>query len=175
MTDEPNKIIPLATLDDLTAGTINAVLMQEDDSEVRMQLKMLSAFKILEIQHAVPLPPPVVSHPGKNGELIYNWNDAQYLRDRDVVFIRRNLLVLAHMIQQPAIPGNNHEEKASWLADNLKPVLQDQLVRLFRDITSKGEARIQSRAETFQPNGSGTVENLPPDGVDNHAVERLAG
>lgn len=166
--------IPFASLDDLTIATIDAVIELEDGQEMRVLLKPLSSFKTVEIQNTIPLPIPPVSHPGKNGEMIYNWQDTEYLRQRDITFVRRNMLVLAHCIEQPAIPGNTPMERLEWMETKLRPVVQDQLVRLFRTITSKGEARIYSRAETFHSDGITNAESLPPDGVNAPPVANVA-
>lgn len=174
MADEEKQEIKLATLDDLTATTIDAVVELEDGREVRMVLKTLSMFKITALQNSLPMPPPVMLYPDKEGRPVYDYNDAEYVKARDSVLIKRQLLVLAHIIQQPAIPGATNDEKVAWMEENFSPAVSDQLARLVKIINSKGEARIYSRAEMFHRDGTQGVTGVPENGVEHHLLEHTA-
>lgn len=175
MTDETKPIdVQLATLDDLSPTLLNVIIELEDGREALMRLKTLSSFRIAAIQATIALPAPPQSGFDKVAQPVYNYHDASYQNAYVEVQIKRNLLVLAHMIQEPAIPGETEAEKLAWMEEHISPAIQDQLLRLIKVINSKGEARIYHRASTFHPNGTANAEDMPADGLDTSGLEQVA-
>lgn len=173
MADE-EKQIPLATLDDLTATVLNVIVELEDGREVLMVLKTMSSFRIAIIQNAITLPAPPISGYDKVAQPVYNYHDGAYQNALVEAQLRRNLLVLSKLIQEPAIPGETDTERLDWMQEHISPAVQDQLLRLVKLMNEKGTARIYHRADTFLPNGTTHAESMPPDGVDASDVESVA-
>lgn len=156
MTDSPTptnapKALPMATLADLEASTINLAITLIDGNEVLLPIKLLSEYRTIQINHMRPTPDaPTTDAKKVDGAVqwIKNYNDPTYQLEAAKVISERASLQLAEMIQLP-IPGDDLEAKGEYIRSKFDQLVIDQIFGAIREQREKAKARVITRAETF--------------------------
>lgn len=160
MADEEKKPIKRrkATLDDVKPSFL-VVEMDDVDEEgepivIEFKLKVLSYFRFNEIGKMVLDPSPVTVgvEPGSK-KPIYDTTSADYRNKINDAAGERSILRLAESLVEPEIPGDDLREKSTWIKDNMPTAIVQQLIYAMSSTLIRGEARIKTRADSFQQVG----------------------
>ena len=165
-------------LSDLAPRTGNIIIERQDGEQLSIPYRELSYKEWWEIGRMVDDPMPLKPGQGaddfakdENGKLIkvYNVDWQAHQRAQSDAFNRRVYLRLAAFIDLP-FAGKTLDEKADELINTIpNDILQALSAAMHRMVTG-GEARIESRADTFHSNGNSRYADMPTDGMDDRAV-----
>lgn len=135
-----------------------------------VEIKMLSYHRWHEIGAMVTDPVmPETRWNGLTKSKEANPDDPDYRRDLLLASIKRNALRAAAAIEDGGtpIPGDDLEEKATWLAENLDAGVLNAIIIFLHRAAERGMAQIAARAESFQPvRGAGDADDRPASGLD---------
>lgn len=152
----------MATLDDLTARNLDITLQIGEDEdgepiEVQFYLKELSFFKIQQLRNSVPNPVPPVGDIQKDDNGIIkrlpNYDDPTYRQEVEMKEHERThrIIFAAWRQDKLPIPGETDDDKLNWIKENLNASIIRQIIDVLATLAMKGSARIEARADTFQP------------------------
>lgn len=181
-TDDSEEAAPILvrSLSDLAPRTGNIIVERQDGEQLAIPYRELSYKEWWEIGRRVEDPMPVKTGQehddyakDESGKLVkvYKVDWYAYQREQSEAFNRRVYLRLAAFIDLPFPAGNTLEERADALISQVpNDVLQALSAAMHRMVTG-GEARVESRADTFQPNGTAGISHLRKNGLVISAVE----
>lgn len=155
MTDEiKEKKRRKATLDDVKPSFL-VVEMDDVDEDgepvvIEFKLKVLSYFRFNEIGKMVVDPSPVPMGVDDNKRPIFDTNSADFRNKLNDAASERSILRLAESLVEPEIPGDTLQDKSAWMKENMPTAIVSALVNAMGSTLSRGEARIKSRADSFQ-------------------------
>lgn len=148
-------ILDLTSFEELAPMNVNVIVTLPEGREVRIPLRTLTYWEIFQIEAKVPPPTPPVSHATKDGP-VFNFKDPGYLQALQLADIERSYRrVLAAL--RIEVPGASEEEKLHALKTRLDAGVMRQLNQVLMGSAMSGEARIEARAATFQPNRVGSA------------------
>lgn len=143
-----------ATLDDVKPSFLIVEMddVDEDGELVVIEFKMrvLSYFRFNEIGKMVNDPTPEAMGVDGNKRPIFDTNSADFRNKLNDAASERSILRLAESLVEPEIPGDTLQEKAAWMKDNMPTAIVSQLINAMGSTLMRGEARIKSRADSFQ-------------------------
>jgi hypothetical protein len=173
MTDAPAaktaKPVRMATsLADLASPKINAVL-EYDDYDLVVPIRIPSAHEWNQIGYSVPAPVPPVNGVDGNKRPIYDRADPTYLRHMAEAEEERTYRRLLACIELP-VEGDTQEAKLDALRAAIGVNAFWKLNALIGERIAEGQSRIINRAETFHGDGTGDAAGVPGERVDTGAV-----
>jgi hypothetical protein len=173
MTDAPAaktaKPVRVATsLADLASPKISAVL-EYDDYDLVVPIRIPSAHEWNQIGYSVPAPVPPTNGVDGNKRPIYDRADPGYLRRMAEAEEERTYRRLLACIELP-VEGDTQDEQLAALRAAIGVNAFWKLNTLIGERIAEGQSRIVNRAETFHRDGTGDVEGVPGDGLDAGAV-----
>ncbi|MCC6615938.1 MAG: hypothetical protein IT320_20880 [Anaerolineae bacterium] len=106
-----------------------------------------------------------------------NPDDPDYRRELFAAQVKRDALRAADAIEGGGtpIPGDDLEDKAAWLADNLDAGVLNALIIFLRRVAERGLAQISARADSFQPVRAAGDPDAGTAPVDDDDVAEPAG
>lgn len=160
MSDElTNEVKPKkrrkATLDDMKPSFL-VVEMDDVDEDgepvvIEFKLKVLSYFRFNEIGKMVNDPSPsTMGIDASTKRPIFDTNSADFRNKLNDAASERSILRLAESLVDPEIPGDTLPEKSAWMKENMPTAIVSQLINAMGSTLIRGEARIKSRADSFQ-------------------------
>lgn len=154
MSDGTEAVKPrVASLEDLKPAIVNVEVEREDGEIVLYPIRMPTYFELLDMESKTPPPEAPIIGAQKDGRPLRNFNDPGFLASWNKVLARRNVLTLAKCLQLD-IPGGAIEEKADWLEQHIDARVMRQLAGIIDSVLRTGEARVETRANTFHGNGN---------------------
>lgn len=171
MVDEPKQAKPrrvATSLDDFAEPTIKAIL-EYDDYELEVELRIPAAHEWNQIGYSVRNPMPPTSGVDKQGRPIFDRNDPTYLQQMTEADEERTYRRLLASLRIP-IEGETQAEKIAQLKAKIGPNAFWKLNGLISRKVQEGDARIVNRAETFLDGGTGDPADVPGERVDAGAV-----
>lgn len=151
--DETPKPPPRkASFGDLKKARMTVVIHQIDGEEIAVDMTMLSRWRINELRATILPPAPPVIDMRKRGDIVenvYGYSDPTYLMALSACEIRRNYLVLLHMLPEGFVPGDSETEQLDFMQTEMDAALTDQLFGAIGGVLGGDKARIIARAESF--------------------------
>lgn len=160
--DEHKQVIEVATFDDLNDVITTVIVIERAGADLKIPIRELSYTDYIQVELDYPLPePPKIGT--KDGPR-YDRENPEY---RGKVVARSNEWTLRRMARslRITIPGDTEDERIAHLR-----TLPAQIVRTLGDqielMHQRTVARIENRADGFQPIGIALVEDAGPEGLD---------
>lgn len=125
----------------------------DDDGEqivIEFKMRVLSYFRFNEIGKMVIDPSPVPMGVDGNKRPIFDTNSADFRNKLNDAANERSILRLAESLIEPEIPGDTLQDKSAWMKENMPTAIVSQLIMAMGSTLTRGEARIKSRADSFQ-------------------------
>lgn len=160
--DEQKQTIQVATFDDLNDVITTTIRIERAGADLIIPIRELSYADYLqvEIEHPLPEPPKIGTKDGPK----YDRNNPDYQRAVGEKVNEWTLRRMARAIQV-TIPGDSEDERVESLRK-----LPAQIVRTLGDqielMHQRTVARVENRADGFQPVGIALVEDAGPQGLD---------
>lgn len=143
-----------ATLDDMKPSFL---VIEIDDTDedgepiiIEFKMKVLSYFRFNEIGKLVNDPSPATVGADKQGRPIFDTSSADFRNRLNDAANERSILRLAESLVDPVIPGDTLQAQSAWIKENMPTAIVQTLIYAMGSTLTRGEARIKSRADSFQ-------------------------
>ncbi len=161
MVDEIEKIEPKskkrrkATLADMQPSFLVVEMDDVDDDgepvTIEFKMRVLSYFRFNEIGKMVTDPTPeTMGIDATTKRPLFDTNSASFRNKLNDAANERSIMRLADSMVEPEIPGDSLQEKSTWIKDNMPTAIVQALINAMGSTLVRGEARIKSRADSFQ-------------------------